>query len=75
MRPLKFLHTPLSGAPQNCFQSGPALDKAGPEQEHTYNLKAGPAPGILTWVTVTRVKWGHSRETTQARVGALLTLQ
>jgi len=27
----KFLHTPLSGAPQKCFQSGPALAKAGPE--------------------------------------------
>jgi len=26
----KFLHAPLSGAPQKCFQSGPALVKAGP---------------------------------------------
>jgi len=26
----KFLHTPLSGAPQKCLQSGPALAKAGP---------------------------------------------
>jgi len=25
-----FLHKPLSGAPQKCFQSGPALAKAGP---------------------------------------------
>ena len=27
----KFLHTPLSGTPQKCFQSGPALANAGPE--------------------------------------------
>jgi len=26
----KFSHTPLSGAPQKCFQSGPALTNAGP---------------------------------------------
>ena len=26
----KVLHTPLSGAPQKCFQSCPALAKAGP---------------------------------------------
>jgi len=28
--PQKILHTPLNGAPQKCFQSGPALAKAGP---------------------------------------------
>jgi len=26
----KFLHTPLNGAQQKCFQSGPALANAGP---------------------------------------------
>jgi len=26
----KFLHTPLSGAPQKCFQSSPTLAKVGP---------------------------------------------
>jgi len=26
----KFLHAPLSGASQKCFQSGPALVNAGP---------------------------------------------
>jgi len=26
----KFLHAPLSGAPQKCIQSGPTLAKAGP---------------------------------------------
>jgi len=29
--PQKVLHTPLRGAPQKCFQSGPTLAKAGPE--------------------------------------------
>jgi len=29
--PQKFLHTPLDGAPQKCFQLGPALAKAGPD--------------------------------------------
>jgi len=28
----KFLHGPMSGAPQKCFQSGPALAKAGPDR-------------------------------------------
>jgi len=30
MPPQKFLHTPQSGAPQKCVQSGPALAKVGP---------------------------------------------
>jgi len=30
-------------------------------------------PGILTWVWMTRVKWGHSRETTYGEVAALST--
>ena len=29
MHPLKILSTPLSGAPQKCFQSGPVLANAG----------------------------------------------
>ena len=32
-------------------------------------------PGILTWVWQTQVKRGHSRETTEAEVGPLSTLQ
>jgi len=32
-------------------------------------------PGIFTRVMRTRVKWGHSRETTEEEVGALSTLQ
>jgi len=28
--PQEFMHTPLNEAPQKCFQSGPALAKAGP---------------------------------------------
>ena len=38
--PQKFLHTPLNGAPQKCFQSGPALAKAGPGSES--NIWTGP---------------------------------
>jgi len=33
--PQKFLLTPLSGAPQICFQSGPVLAKAGPVRAGT----------------------------------------
>jgi len=36
--PQNFLLTPLSGAPQNCFQSGPALAKAGPA--HVVRLRS-----------------------------------
>jgi len=32
--PQKVLHTPLSGAPHKCFQSGPALAKARPGANH-----------------------------------------
>jgi len=32
--PQKVLHAPLIGAPQKCFQSGPALAKAGPVLNH-----------------------------------------
>jgi len=32
MHPLKHFYTPLSGAPQKCFKSGPALANAGPDR-------------------------------------------
>ena len=31
--PQKVMRTPVSGAPQKCFQSGPALAEAGPARE------------------------------------------
>jgi len=33
MHSLKNFYTPLSGAPQKCFQSGPALAYTGPGQQ------------------------------------------
>ena len=35
----KFLHKPLSGTPQKCFQSGPAFAKAGPGKQYQLSAK------------------------------------
>jgi len=42
--PQKFLHTPQSGAPQKCFQSGPALAKAGPDYKGLHDPSAQSKP-------------------------------
>ena len=44
---LKFLHTPLNGVPQKCFQSAPALAKGGPAHE--------PQKSKLKWAIVPKV--------------------
>ena len=44
----KILHTPLSGIPQKCFQSGPALAKAGPGKRGGWGLKSRLELVILT---------------------------
>jgi len=38
MDPLKNFSTPLSGAPQKCFKSGPALANAGPASVELDNV-------------------------------------
>jgi len=53
MHPLKIFSTPLSGAPQKCFQSGPALANTGPEYVgHTSN-------GIVAQVANERVDYNN----------------
>jgi len=39
----KFLHAPLSGAPQKCFHSGPAHAKAGPARVLRHRQRVGRA--------------------------------
>jgi len=52
----KFLHAPLNGAPQKCFQSGPAIAKAGPVEGGQRQV-----PRLLSHkhTTVAAWRWRH----------------
>ena len=47
----KFLPTPLNVAPQNCFQSGPALAKAGPALNSNCNVQILCFQRVPLWQT------------------------
>ena len=50
--PQKFLHTPRSGAPQKCFQSGPALAKTGPDIKRISLGNMGPENAVTIFLHI-----------------------
>jgi len=84
MHPLKNFCTALSGAPQKCFKSGPALANAGPECTTLINVLAPcwdfsappsvSAPGTLCspFPLVTPLIWYRNR-ILERNVEALIT--